>query len=309
MVASQVLTLREHESAGIGPQWDARRKIVTSREVAALESVQARTANELLSIGRRSIKAQQFVGTVGLGRRAIEILPKVDRDADTTRRRLVEMLAVARWLPFREADIAAQAGRAATVLDAFMRVYLDHLTLEWRRGRIANYRKQDRNRSFLKGKLLFQRQIRDNRLHPERFFTRCDEFLHDVPLSQLLKAALHICRRHALMHDIRRDTLALLMEFDEVSDARFERCQFDNIATDRRTDRFAPLVALAKQFLGGQSPDRPGAIETYSLLFDMNMVFEAYIASLMQRWVCPPGKRSRGAYRERGAAETRTNEN
>ena len=90
------------------------------------------------------------------------------------------------------------------------------------------------------------------------------------------------------MNNIRRDAMALLMEFDGVSDARFERPQLDNISTDRRTDRFAPLIALAKRFVSGQSPDRPGSMETYSLLFDMNKVFEAYIASLMRRLVCPP---------------------
>jgi len=288
MVALHVLPLREHESASIGPQWDVRRKIVTSRDVAALESIQAGSAGELISIRRRSIKAQQFVGTVSIGQRAIEVLPKIDRDTDTTRRRLVEMLAIARFLPFREAEIAAQASHAATVLDAFMKVYVDHLAFQWRRGRIANYRKQDRNRNCLKGKLLFQDQIRLNHLHPERFFTRCDEFIHDVPPSQLLKAGLHICRRHAVMNNIRRDAMALLMEFDGVSDIRFERPQLDNVSTDRRTDRFEPLIALAKRFVCSQSPDRPGSIQTYSLLFDMNAVFEAYIAALMRRLVCPP---------------------
>ena len=67
-----------------------------------------------------------------------------------------------------------------------------------------------------------------------------------VPLNVILagppgtgKTGLHICRRYALMNSIRRDALALLMEFDGVSDVHFERPQLDNISTDRRTDRFA----------------------------------------------------------------------
>ncbi len=256
--------------------------------MAALEAVQAGQAGECVAIGRRTIKARNYVGTVSIGQRAIEILPKIDGDSADTRRRLVEMLAVARMLPFREAEVAAQSSRAVTVLDAFMKVYLDHLAVEWRRGRIANYRKMDRNRTCLKGKLLFRDQIRTNLLRPERFFTRCDEFTFDVPPSQLLKAGLQVCRRYGVMHTIRRDAMSLLMEFDDVSDEKFERSRLATITTDRRSERFAPLIALAKRFVSEETPDRPGAAETFSLLFDMNAVFESYIAGLMRRFVCPP---------------------
>ena len=288
VVGPNVLTLREYEQATIGESWIVARKEITPRDAVALEMVQASMAGDVVSVGRRAVKAQNFVGTISLGRRTIEVLPKIDRDTSSTRQRLVEMLAVARTLPFRESAVSAQSSKVVSVLDAFMRVYLDHLTVEWRRGRIANYRKTDRNRTCLKGKLLFADQIRRNLLHPERFYTRCDEFIHDVPPCQLLKAGLQVCRRFAAMHAIRRDAMSLLMEFDGVSDVSFQRSQLSAIQTDRRSERFSPLISLAKRFVSEETPDRTGSDETYSLLFDMNAVFESYIAALMRRVVCPP---------------------
>jgi len=288
MQISHVLRLREYESATIGDRWDADQKIVANRDVAALESLQRRSTGRIFAIGRRSIKAQNYVGTVSVGARTIEVLPKTDQDTTETRRRLVEMLAIAGLLPYREADVVAQAGRSRTVLDAYMAIYLDHLTKEWRRGQIANYRKVDRNRNCFKGKLLFGEQIRRNLIHAERFYNRCDEFSADVPPSQLLKAGIQVCRRFASGQSIRRDALSLLMEFDDISDVRFEPADLPRITIDRQSARFDPLLRLAKQLILGQTPNQSGPDETFSLLFDMNAVFEAYIAGLMRQLVCPP---------------------
>ncbi len=283
-----VLVLREFETAKIAENWNAARKELTAGDAAAIESFQIGSRSKLFSIGRRQIKARKFVGTINLGQRAIEVLPKIDGSAAETRQRLVEMLAVSRIVRCNEAPLATQATQAATILDAFLRIYLNHLTKEWRRGRLASYRKQDRNRHCLKGKLLFRDQISTNLLHPERFFTRADEFTHDVPQSRLLKAGLEVCRQRASYHALCRDAMSLLMEFDEVADVRFEPSQLATITTDRRTDRFAPLIALAKRFLLSETPDRVGQDKTFSLMFNMNKVFEAYISTLMQRRVCPP---------------------
>lgn len=279
---SKVLTLREYEKAEIGATWDAASKVVAERDVALLERLQQRTGQEIFEIGRRTIKARNYVGTISLGERVIEVLPKTDLNNDQTRQRLLEMLAVAQLIPFREVEIATQANRRSTLLDVFMSVYLSHLTTQWRRGRTANYRKVDANHNCLKGKLLFGENLRKNVAHAERFYTRWDTFTVDVPLSQTLKLATQVCRRHAMQHSIQQDALSLLMEFDEVSDVRFSPQQLSLIHTDRQTSRFSSVLTLGKSLILGESPDRTATTSTFSLIFDMNVVFERYIAQVMK---------------------------
>jgi 5-methylcytosine-specific restriction enzyme subunit McrC len=90
------------------------------------------------------------------------------------------------------------------------------------------------NRTSLRGKLLFQEQIRRNRLRPERFFTRADQFVTDVPASRLLKAGLDVCRRHGMADATRRGATSLLAEFDDVSDYAFTDTELDSVKPDRR---------------------------------------------------------------------------
>ena len=286
--AQHVLTLREYEAAQIGTTWNAVDRIVTARVAADLERLQAEARSDFFAIDRRSIKAQNYVGTVGLGERSIDILPKTDIDDDSTRRRLINMLTVSGMVPELEAGATGLGRSVPSLLDAFMSMYVRRLAMEWRRGHIRNYRKQDANRTFLRGKLLFQQQIRKNLLHPERFFTRADEFIEDVPVCQLLKAALRICYRFSVRNVLRLEAKTLLAEFEEVSDVEFTEDRLGQISVDRRAERFRPLLELAKILCRGCTPDRPGRYQTYALLFDMNVVFERYIGRLLVRLVCPP---------------------
>jgi 5-methylcytosine-specific restriction enzyme subunit McrC len=83
--------------------------------------------------------------------------------------------------------------------------------------------------------------------------------------------------------------MELLAEFDEVSDYGFCDAQIDAIVVDRQTGRFASLVELAKLFLKGRTPDCVGLGETYSLVFDMNVVFERLVGNMLRRHACPLG--------------------
>ncbi len=283
---SHILRLREYERATIGDAWDPSRKTIPQLAVGELERLQALHGQGMMEISRRTIRALNFVGTIGLGDRAIEILPKVDGDDGAVRNRLIEMLSIAGAVPHLEGGITALAPTAHTVLDAFMQAYLRELTLQWRRGRIADYRRETRNRSALRGKLVFAEQLRRNHLHPERFFSSADEFLVDNQVSRLLKAGVEVCRRTAPADMTRRSAATLLPEFEDVGDQHWSQSELDGVQTDRRSERFAPLLWLAKMLLRTRLPDRPGAAKTYSLLFDMNEVFERYIGNLLRR-VCP----------------------
>lgn len=283
----RTLTLREYESAAIGPAWDAARKIVPSSVADEVERLQVEQGIDCFEVTRRRMTARNFVGVIGVREHSIEILPKTDNETDpATRHRLIEMLAVAGIVPHLEAGIANLALSATCLLDVFMQAYIRQLALEWQRGRIARYRRTDENRDCLRGKLLFSEQLRRNALNPARFFTRADEFLVDALPSRLLKAALEVCRLHATLDTTRRNAMTLLAEFDEVSSCTLTSAEWDRVQVDRQISRFEPLLVMAKSFLRGCAGDRPGGLPTFSLLFDMNAVFEQYIGNLLRR-VCP----------------------
>lgn len=284
------LRLREFDHAHIGDAWvpGGRPPVVPESFAGALERLQHRLGIEAFRVHRRTIQATNFVGTVSIAGRRIEVLPKIDTMDDAgVRARLVEMLAIARMVPTLEAGIAEMGPEDTSLLDLYMSLYVLHLRAEWRRGQIKGYRRVDHNRTALKGKLLVAQNRRLNQLHPERFFTRADVFTADVAVSRLLKAGLHVVRREAFRESLRREATELLTEFEDVADGRFTRESARAVTLTRQHARFQPLVALARMLVDAATPDTRGNEETFALLFDMNRVFEQYVGELLRLRVCP----------------------
>jgi 5-methylcytosine-specific restriction enzyme subunit McrC len=81
----------------------------------------------------------------------------------------------------------------------------------------------------------------------------------------------------------------LLQDFDSISDVRFTTSELDAITVDRLTARFGPVVELAKLLLSLGTPDRVGGLGTFTLMFDMNLVFERFVANAMRQILAPLG--------------------
>jgi 5-methylcytosine-specific restriction enzyme subunit McrC len=164
-----MLLLKEFERIPIGPKWDCCNRIVGSKEVTAIESFQAKSGKALLQLGHRSIQATNWVGTLGVGKHCLEVIPKIDDTTGTldgrrTRENLLWMVSRAGMVPIAPADIAWLADPQRPLLAAFLQLYVDKLSREWQRGPIKVYVTQEENRPFLRGKLMFQDHLRQQQL-------------------------------------------------------------------------------------------------------------------------------------------------
>lgn len=275
------LVLREYETAYIGPSWDSTTKTVSRKEVALIDLHQRSTGRQLFHLSYRTIKATNWVGVIGIGARCIEVVPKIDEPSELkVRENLLHMIARADLVPLSAADIARLANTNKPLLTAYMELYVDQLTREWRKGQIKRYVLHKENRTCLKGKLLLPIHIRTNIVHLERFFTASHEFNCNNSISQLLKAALRKCREQAFSSRVVQKAKSLMADFEEVSDVDADEHVMKQIQVDRCISRFEPLVNMAKFIIRNISPSPAGpGHPVYSLMFDMNEVFERFIAA------------------------------
>ncbi len=280
-----VLLLREHQTARIAREWCPKGCTVTIREVRALDRLQRSTGKDYFDLRYNSIKATQWVGMVGIGNRAIEVVPKTDRaDGPAARQNLVYMVSRAGLVPMSQVD-AALLGRASLpLLLAYMSLYVRNLGREWLRSPVREYVSSERDRTCLKGRLLMAQQIRRNACHAERFYTDHDEFTRDNRIARVLKAALRVCEKQNMSGELRRSARLLLREFDEVEDVHVDRLRVDFAMVDRRNARYEVLLNMARFRLENVSPDSSSPHENvYSLMFDMNMVFERFVLAEVRR--------------------------
>lgn len=255
-----------------------------------------RGAQRVFDWGYDRAKATQFVGVIQLDGVSLEILPKVERIAGDTddgsigavRRNLLWFLMRAGEVPCRERDLAALQTRRAPLLDALTALFASRLWDELLRGVARSYVTREENLRRLRGKLVVPQQIARNAVHRERFVCRHDEFSEDTPLNQVLRAAAEVLVRRAALASARQTLARCLEVLDGVTALSPDRAALvaRRVVLDRQTERYATLFAFARMVLESRNPEViAGETSTFSLLFDMNKVFEGLVTDLLERAV------------------------
>lgn len=238
-------------------------------------------------------KASQWVGVVQVDGLQVEILPKIEApSADdvghVSRMNLLAMLAMAGNLPVRSRELASLAERKASLSEVLARLFAEKLVAELLRGPERRYRSRRENLHGFKGKLVVARQVLRNAAHRERFVCDYDELVTDTPMNRVFRAA---CRQLVLAARVPRTVDALrraLSLLDEVEDEVVTPELLQRVPIDRKNERFESLFAFCRLLFAHESPTaRAGATNTFSLLFDMNVVFEQFITAFVRRHVLP----------------------
>lgn len=187
------------------------------------------------------------------------------------------MLARTRNLDIRDGELASLAVQH-NYLEVVIRLFSKRLFAELHRGLVHRYEQREENLPLLRGKLHTTRHVVLNAAHPERFLCRFDEFQADHPLNQALKAAVLLLRRVSRNTENQRQLSELQFALDDVASVAPNAVPWERITLDRTNTRFHTLVALARLFLRGDAQDVSRGRQTgFSLLFDMNKLFEEYV--------------------------------
>lgn len=280
----RIVSVQEYRYVPIATRASSDPPTVTRSEVVALERLQRARGTTWFELGHRSIRATNWVGTVAMGRRLLEVLPKIDLPgSELVQQNLHLMLAASGLLPVDEADVAPLTRSGQPLLPIYLAVYVRRLAREWQRGALRRYALREESSTFLRGKLLVGRQIRENAMHPERFLCTRDEFSEDNAASRILKGALKICREQEFATAVARSAAALLAEFDQVGDC-VPSDLADATPLERQHQRYRPLLDMARLILSEESPGaRAGGERAFALMFDMNVVFESFVAAELAR--------------------------
>lgn len=285
---SKPLTIFEHESKEF--PW-------TDRDLALIERLRQSTGTDVLKAtvrhGKRAIQALQQVGVVRLGNRTIQILPKIyqarDSDTHTVKEKeatanLLRMLAYAGELPVREHELAPLMRQTDNWFEILTRLFATHLREEWQRGAYRTYQTKEDDSLVLKGKWRIAEQLKK----PERrhiFSVAYDEFTADNRLNQLFRFVVERLWKLTRDYDNRQMLGELRQWMDEVTlAANVSASDANPSQLTRLNERYRPLLNLARVFVdGGALQMAVGDLSTFAFVFDMNQLFEKFVAAFVRR--------------------------
>lgn len=278
------LTAYEHETILL-----SRHPELQPAHLDALDRLQLQQKANWFTRLHSSLRLHQFVGVIQVPGLLLEILPKTDDVRRTStpqsdahwRQVMLQMLAYVHDLSVAVPDAAHLAHSPHAMLDLFVAALVEQADSLLRQGLVKHYHTTDGNRSALKGRLLFQQHITHNLTHGERFFTRHQSYDHAHPLNSLIRMALQLATEQVRSPALAARTRALLLHWPELPPVSVPA---ESPALNRKTERYHKALELALLLLRGHSPTlRSGRTEAVALLFNMNTLFERYVARHLQR--------------------------
>ncbi|MBV8758739.1 MAG: hypothetical protein JO257_15740 [Deltaproteobacteria bacterium] len=278
----RTLRVFEHRKLHVAPDG------LSQHEFDTLVQFNDRHEGQFFEIGHKHVKARHFVGYVQVGALSIEILPKADRtDASSTEvwsNALLEMLRVALGLRLNQLPGASQQVTRSRLLDLIAQAYVAELAPLLREGLAKGYRTTSANGTVFKGRLKITPHLRDNIAHADRFFVEFETFDQDILVNRVLAAALDALSWSALSDGVARSVDACLSQFPELDHRGVTHESFERIRLTRATQRYASALTYARLILSHRGPQlRAGRERVFALLFDMNALWERYIAVLLRR--------------------------
>ena len=236
---------------------------------------------------------QNYVGVICLPcGDQIEILPKTHRKSihaesgesiSRNRSNLIKMLKVTQYLPGKVADNASLDMAKMPLLDVFIQLFLQEVSLLIKRGVARQYETQESNEPFIKGRILVSQQIRYNLVNKHHHFIAFDELTTNRPENRLIKSALlwslkrvtaktqHLCRE-------------LLFHFEEVTSSKAIWQDLNAWQRGRHLSHYEAIWPWIEMIFKDQSPTSVnGSKSMLSILFPMERVFEDYVPLCLKK--------------------------
>ena len=246
------------------------------------------------------LKARNYVGLIQTKSGfCLEILPKTFRTANENegfekhqdkineaKDLVLKMLKTLKNSPFKQSHISNLKTQNAPLLEIFVIMFLNELETLIKKGLKSDYIECEQNRTFLKGKLLFTQNLKHNFAHKERFFTASDEFSSDIAPNKLIKSTLLLLSTRHFSTKTNARIMQSRFVFDEISPSQNYDKDFAKCVNLRHFKAYELILLWCKIFLKKQTfTAYQGSEKAFALLFDMNELFESFVAWHLKRYV------------------------
>ena len=199
---------------------------------------------------------------------------------------LLKMLETLKNSPFKPSHISNLATQNTPLLEVFAMMFLDELESLIKKGIKSDYVVCEENRAFLKGKLLFTPNLKHNFAHKERFYTASDEFIANIAPNRLIVSALLFLTRQNFHPKTSTRILQSRFVFDEISPSQNYDKDFAKCVNLRHFKSYELVLLWCKVFLKRHNfIPYQGLDKAFALLFDMNELFESFVAYHLKKYV------------------------
>lgn len=293
-------TLRNTTTANrqtiILPEWATREffGVELTEEDRRLTSELAGGPHERIIIeelrDRIRIRSTSWVGIVNLHYLEIQVFPKLAG----THHEVLEIIEQTSGLDalLRSSSVRTLDNEGSNLYDLFAMLFVEECERIVRGGVLSDYVEEEDLLPVLRGKLLFDRQLRYRFGQLDKLICRFDDHNQDITENQILAYALDHCGRrvrHPAVAKRAHQVGAIFREVCDWTNLDFVR-SFEDLAYHRLNEHYREAHDLAKLIVlgaGVTSLYGGGSTDCFAFLIDMNLLFERFVQRVLQDVIRP----------------------
>ncbi len=270
---------------------DGKKHYIDSKSFEALKAFVSYEENyKYLDViqGGKALQAKQYVGVIETKNgTTIEVLPKIagnENSNEKTRKTFLKMLRRLKHSPFKHLNSAHLKTDKMHLLEIFISMFNEELSLLIKKGIASDYVTIEENSAFIKGKLKIKEQLQKNITHQERFFIAYDSYESNRIENRLIKSTLVYLIKNTNSSNNKKRLREFLFVFEEIKPAKDPKNDFLKVTKGRQLKHYEAILQWCELFLNNKSfVSFKGDDVAFALLFDMNRIFEDYVAYEMKK--------------------------
>lgn len=261
------------------------RGVLSEGEATAVLAACARIKPAPVIAGYKSLQFSNWCGVIQAGGVTVEVLPKIADSDDFDRGLLLRMLAIALEFPVSRIADASLGKQSHSLLHWLIRWFCDELFRQFHAGPLRAYVEQHDVLPSIRGRWRPDLDATRTVGRKDRLNCDFDDLTFDNPWNRALKAALRTTRRLALGRDqLLCDIETLHAWLSDVSDVHVTVEDLHALPKNRLVARYDAALRMAEWFIARESANlQHGASQGFALLFEMNMLFQAFIGRLLPK--------------------------
>ena len=236
--------------------------------------------------GRTKLRTTHYVGIVSLpDGPVVEITPKAAGD------NLLSLFRYARGIDPEVIDSETAVPEGREFIDAIAALYLDELNELMRHGLHTDYRHVQDTQEYLRGQIDVQRQIQRQGKTGTQFECSYDEITADTVENQSILYATTLLTRlvsdSGLRQGLKRHEMRLRRQ---VSLRPVQRHELENVELTRLNEHYAEILRLTDLIIRRVHIENftQGDYPSFSILMDMNQIFESVVERAAREAVSEP---------------------
>lgn len=265
-----------------------------------VERLNSENGADYLTLGRKKLQVNQFVGVLMIGDTTIQVLPKIDHDphgqtdaahgsasldlaARSAAKNFIQILFYLHELKLHPTTIANLETARGTWNEILISLFCAELTAALQEGSHQDYIYQEEQLPFIRGRWDIRRQYSRQPDLVRGLEVSYDDYSLDTLVNRVFRFAVWQLRR------ISRDghNLAKLSQLDTWLEGvslvpAFSIVVLDSISFNRLNERFKPAFDLAKMLIQNLTSNTlTGSFRSGAIMFDMDVMFERFISKLI----------------------------